>query len=173
MKKMYLRSEKETTIKKMYLKAISGGALAVILVLATAQIPASGQNAKGRRIEGTWRVQSTLRNCQTGAAIVTSPVLNTFLAGGSMISDASVSPALLSTGHGVWEHVGGPSFINTIVLFRFNPNGTYAGTATVTRNIELGENSDEFTSTDTAEAADPNGNVIETRCATTIGRRLE
>lgn len=90
-----------------------------------------------------------------------------------MISNAGVSPALLSTGHGVWEFAGGRSFINTIVLFRFNPDGTYAGTATVTRNIELGENSDEFTSTDTAEAADPNGNVIETRCATTIGRRLE
>lgn len=90
-----------------------------------------------------------------------------------MISNPAVSPALLSTGHGVWEHAGGRSFINTIVLFRFNPNGTYAGTVTVKRVIELGENSDEFTSTDTAEAADPNGSVIETRCSTVSGQRLE
>lgn len=165
-------------MKKIYLKAISGVALAAILVLAATQIPASGQasgqNAKGRRIEGTWRVEVTLRNCQTGAEIATAPALNTFLAGGSMITtSAGVSPALLSTGHGVWEHAGGRSFINTVVLFRFNPAGTYVGTAKVTRNIELGDNSDEFTSTDFSEAADPNGNVIATGCATTIGRRFE
>ena len=159
-------------MKKIYLKAITGIALAVIVVLGAAQIPASGQNGKGRRIEGTWRVELTLRNCQTGAAIATQPGLNTFLAGGSMLSNPAVNPALGSTGHGVWEHVGGRSFTNTIVLFLFNPDGTYAGTVTVTRNIELGENSDEFTSTDSTVATDPNGNVIGTRCATTIGRRL-
>lgn len=160
-------------MKKTTLKALSGVALILVMVLVAAQIPANGQNAKSRRIEGTWRVVSTIHNCQTGAAIVASPVLNTFLAGGSMISDASVSPALLSTGHGVWEYAGGRSFTNTVVLFRFNLDGTFAGTATVTRKIDLGDNLDEFTSTDTAEAADPNGNVLETRCATTTGRRLE
>jgi hypothetical protein len=160
-------------MKKISLKTLFGAALTLILVLGAAQIPVHGQNGKSRRIEGTWRVQSTLRNCQTGAAIVTSPVLNTFMVGGSMISDATVSPALLGTGHGVWEYAGGRTFTNILVLFRFNPDGSYAGTATVTRNIELGDSSDEFTSTDTAEAADPNGNIVETRCATTIGRRLE
>lgn len=90
-----------------------------------------------------------------------------------MLSNPAVSPALLSTGHGVWEHVGGRNFTNTIVLFRFNPDGSYAGTARVTRNIELGGNSDELTSTDTTEAIDPSGNVIVTGCATGIGRRLE
>jgi hypothetical protein len=160
-------------MKRMSMKAIAGVALAIILVLAASQIPAYGQDAKGRRIEGTWQVQVTTRNCQSGAAIATAPGLHSFLPGGSMLSNPAVSPAFLSTGHGVWEHVGGQSFTNTIVLFRFNPDGTYAGTAKVTRSIELGDNSDELTSTDKAEAVDPNGNLIETRCATAIGRRLE
>jgi len=164
------------------LKAISGVALVIMLVLGSAQFlafgqnsegPASGQNAQGRRIEGTWRLEVTNRNCQTGAAIGTIPALHTFLAGGSMLSDTAVSPAVLRTGHGVWEHAGAQSFTNTIVLFRFNPDGTYAGTTTVTRKIELGENSDELTSTDTAVGTDANGNVIGTRCATVVGRRLE
>lgn len=91
-----------------------------------------------------------------------------------MLSDPAVPPAVLRTGHGVWERAGGLSFTNTVVLFRFNPmNGTYAGAVTIRRNIELGEQSDELTSTDTAEAADPNGNIIDTRCATTVGRRLQ
>lgn len=91
-----------------------------------------------------------------------------------MLSEPSVPPAVLRTGHGIWKHVGGQSFTNTIVLFRFNPvNGAYEGTVTITRDIELGVNSEEITSTDSAEAADPSGNVLGTRCATTIGRRLE
>jgi hypothetical protein len=156
-----------------HLKAISGLSLAVILVLAAAQIPASAGNGKSRRIEGTWRLEATTRNCQTGAAVETIPGLHTFLAGGSMLSDVAVNPAMLRTGHGVWEHVGGRSFTNTIVLFRFNPDGTYAGSTTVTRNIELSEDSDELTSSDTAVGTDANGNVIGTRCATVVGRRLE
>jgi uncharacterized membrane protein len=52
-------------MKKTHSAAIPGAALAVMLVLAAAQTPASGQdtkataagqNAKGRRMEGTWLV---------------------------------------------------------------------------------------------------------------------
>ena len=170
-------------MKKMNLTAISGAALAAVFVLAAAQIPASGQDAKmpaagqhakGRRIEGTWLVEVTSRDCQTGAAIFTAPVLTTYLAGGSMLSDPAISPAVLRTGHGVWGHAGGRSFTNTIVLFRFNPvNGAYAGTGTVRRNIELGEDSDTFTANDITESADPQGNPVGTGCATAVGRRLE
>ncbi len=170
---------------KLPLSAISVVVLTPMFVLAAVQISGSGQDArslnseqwqhgKAGRIEGTWRVESTLRDCQTGAALATAPILNTFLAGGSMLSQASTSPALLSPGHGVWNHVGGRRFTNTVVLFQFNPaNGMYAGTVTVKRNIDLDWNSDEFTSTDVGEAADPNGNVIGKRCATSAGRRLE
>ena len=79
-------------MKKVSLKAIAGFALAVTLVLAAARIPVNGQNGKARRIEGTWRVEITLRNCETGAAIGTQPGLHTFLAGGSMLSNPAVSP---------------------------------------------------------------------------------
>ena len=160
-------------MKKMSLKAISGVALAVILILAAAQIPASGQNGKGNRIEGTWRVTLTIRNCQTGAEISTVPALNTFIPGGSMIGTPSQNPALLRAGHGVWEHNGGQSFTSTAIFFRYAPDGTFAGTQKVTRQIELAHGSDEFTSTDSFELADPNGNVVGSGCATGAGKRLE
>lgn len=161
-------------MKKVYLKGVTGLALAVILVLAAAQTPASGQNRKGRRIEGTWRIRTTLRNCQTGAELRTFPGLNTFLPGGEMIATgAPSSPALLSTGHGVWEHNGGRSFTNTVVFFRFNPDGTYAGIQKITRHIELGDNSDEFTTNDSVEFFDSGDNLISTGCVTGTGQRLE
>jgi hypothetical protein len=160
-------------MKKMSLKAISGVALALILLLAAAQIPASGQNGKASRIEGTWRVALTIRNCQTGAEIATAQGLNTFIPGGSMIGTPSANPALLRTGHGVWEHTGGQSFTNTVIFFRYAPDGTFAGTQKVTRQIEVAHGGDEFTSTDSFELADPNGNVVGGGCATGAGQRLE
>jgi hypothetical protein len=159
-------------------------AVVATLVLAAVRMSGVGLEQQGlvpdheqlrgaARLVGTWRVDSTIVDCQTGAAIATSPILNTFLAGGSMLSQPSANPALLSPGQGVWKHVGGHRFENTVLLFQFNPaNGLYAGTVTLQRDIQLEWNFDEFTSTDSAEAADPNGNVIGRRCATTVGRRL-
>lgn len=160
-------------MEKISLRAISSLALMAIFVVALSQSPASGQG-KSRRIEGTWRVEVTQRNCQNGAAIRTFPGLNTYLPGGALIATgASSSPALISTGHGVWEHAGGRNFTGTLVFFRFLPDGTYAGTTKVTRSLELDGTGDEFTSTESIELADPNGNVVGTGCATQIGRRLE
>jgi hypothetical protein len=160
-------------MNKITLKAVSGLAIAVILILAAAQMSASGQNGKANRLEGTWRVALTIHNCQTGAEISTVPALNTFIAGGSMIGTPSQNPALLRAGHGVWEHNGGANFTNTVVFFRYAPDGTFAGTQKVTRQIELAHGSDQFTSTDSFELADPNGNVVGTGCATGSGQRLE
>src|SRR5690349_17913439 len=99
--------------KQVSLRAISGATLAIILVLAAAQIPALGQG-KARRLEGTWRTEGTVINCQTGATIRTFLGLDVILNGGSMLATGSSSPALTSTGYGVWEHVGGRNFTNTI-----------------------------------------------------------
>ena len=159
-------------------------AVVATLVLAAVRMSGVGPEQQGlvpdheqlrgaARLVGTWRVDSTIVDCQTGAAIATTPILNTFLAGGAMLSQPSANPAVLSPGHGVWKHVGGHRFENTVVLFQFNPaNGQFAATVTIQRDIQLEWNFDEFTSTDSAEAADPNGNVIGRRCATTVGRRL-
>ena len=159
-------------MKKMSLRAISVAALAIILVLAAAQIPASGQG-KARRLEGTWRTSGTVINCQTGATIALFLGLNTFMDGGSMFATGASNPALTSTGYGVWEHAGGRSFTNTIVSFRFNADGSFAGTQKVTRQIELDAIGDQFSSTNSLEIADATGNVIATRCSTETGHRLE
>jgi hypothetical protein len=157
---------------RISLKAISIAALAIILMLGAAQIPASGQG-KARRLEGAWRTQGTVINCQTGAAIRTFLGLNAFLDGGSMFATGASNPALTGTGYGVWEHAGGRSFTNTIVSFRFNADGTFPGTQKVTRNIELDGSGDEFTSTNSLEIADPTGLVTATACSTETGHRLE
>ncbi len=165
----------------------AGAALAGLLVLtSTGGVAASDgqdqdlqassvwQRLGAWRIVGTWSLQITMANCQTGDEIpgATFPGLNTFLAEGSMLSDPASNPALLRTGHGVWAYAGGRSFTNVILLFRFNPDGTYAGTQTVSRNITVSHDSDEFIARDTVTFADPAGNVVDTRCGVGRGRRM-
>ena len=172
-------------MKTMFLRVISGLVLAVIFSLTVAQIQVSGQegesivqsvrpaqSGKAGKIEGTWRVEVTLRNCQTGAPIRTIQAMNTYLRGGSMLETGSSSP-IRSPGHGIWQHTGGRNFTATFIFFRFNPDGTYAGPQKVTRNIEVGEDGNEFTATSSVEILDVNDNLIATGCATETARRFE
>jgi hypothetical protein len=99
--------------------------------------------------------------------------LNAFMDGGSMFATGASNPALTSTGYGVWVHAGGRSFTNTIVSFRFNADGSFAGTQKVTRQIELDASADQFSSTNSIDIADAAGNVIATRCSTETGQRIE
>ena len=149
--------------------------LGIALMFAGGQLPAQtgGENALARRIEGTWLVQATLRDCNTGAEIPNStfPGLHTFLSGGAMLSNPATSG--LSTGHGVWTHAGGDTFENTIHLFAFSPGGALAGIATVARDIVLSPDGGSLTSDDVSEFRDPAGNLIGSRCAAVTGKRLD
>lgn len=131
--------------------------------------PAGGQNALGRRLEGTWRVTITLRNCQSGTALSQALGLNAFLSGGSMIA----IPPVGGGGVGVWEHVAGPNFKNFVIISRLNSDNIPAGTDTITRHIQLSEDGQEFSSTDDFVRRDANGNTILVGCVTGAGVRLQ
>jgi hypothetical protein len=98
--------------------------------------------------------------------------MNTYVGGGSMLETGGSSP-FRSPGHGIWQHVGGRNFTATFIFFRFNPDGTYAGTQKVTRHFEVGGNGDEFTATASVEILDANDNLIASGCATETARRFE
>jgi hypothetical protein len=156
-------------------KATAVVTLGVALVFGCVRLPAQngGENALARRIEGTWLVQATLRQCDTGAEIPNStlPALHTFLSGGAMISN--VASGGLGTGHGVWTHAGGDHFKNTVRVFAYGPGGALMGIATINRDIVLSPDSRSLTSDDVAEFRDPAGNLIGSRCAAVTGTRLD
>ena len=156
-------------------KATAVVTLGIALTIAAGQLPAQkgSENALARRIEGTWLLQATLRQCDTGAEIPNStfPALHTFLSGGAMLSNPATSG--LSTGHGVWTHTGGDTFKNTIRLFAFAPSGALMGIATVVRDIILSPDGGSLTSNDVSEFRDLAGNLIGSRCAAVTGNRLD
>jgi hypothetical protein len=129
------------------------------------------RQAQAQRLEGTWRVQLTTVNCQTGAAApATGKSLNTFARGGVMVAAPALpGPPLL----GVWKHVEGQRFTNTVEGFRLNPDGTYAGMVKIKADLKLEEGFNEFTAADVFEFFDADGNSVGKGCLTRRGRRIE
>lgn len=156
-------------------KATGVVTLGIALILAGGRLPAQtgGENALARRIEGTWLVHATLRDCNTGAEIPNStfPALHTFLSGGAMLSNPATSG--LSTGHGLWTHAEGDDFKNTIRLFAFTPTGVLMGISTVERDIVLSSDGASLTSNDVGDLRDLAGNLLGRRCAAITDTRLD
>jgi len=160
--------------------------MALVVVLNTAGViwltPASevmaatseAVESKAKRLEGTWQVQVTQQNCQTGAVLHTAPAILTFAQGGTLVETTTMfSSSQRSPGHGIWEHTGGKTFKAVSKAFVFNPDGTWAGTQTLTQHIEFGDDADVFNSTATTEIVAPNGTVILSGCASAVAHRME
>jgi len=99
------------------LKRIAAFGATAALVLAGMLVLESGLKARAQsesqagRIEGTWRVQLTVRNCQTGEPLRSFPALFTFAKGGTLTATtAGQSPALFSPNLGLWVHTDGNTY---------------------------------------------------------------
>jgi hypothetical protein len=148
--------------------------LAGMLVLAPGQKARAQSESQAGPLEGTWRVQLTVRDCQTGAALRTFPALFTFAKGGTLTgTTAGQSPALFTPNLGVWGHTGGNTYSAVSEAFVFSPAGTWIQTHRLTRAIELSSDANEFTDTVALQIVDTNGNLIATGCGTSAGRRFE
>ena len=152
--------------------------LALLSAVCIPQLSAAGQG-ENKGLEGTWRVQITIRNCQTGDAVRTFPALSTFAKGGTLNTvTAGSSPARVSADYGVWRHTGGHAYSAVSDALVFGPAGEWVGTQKVQRAIEIGEDPDELTATVSAQFIGPDGNPIPgfpptPICSTAVGRRME
>lgn len=126
----------------------------------------------GGRIEGTWRVAVTLRNCQTGSEIRSFPAMLTFV-GGVLTGTTTAFPvALRGPDHGVWEYEGHRRYRAVSEAFLFNSAGAWVSTQRITQNIELNDGN-RFTSEAAVEFFDTAGNTTSSGCATAVATRME
>ncbi len=167
-------------MKRHSVKMIGGTVLMFLVIstltlgLASAQDDSKSQNGGGGRLKGTWDVQVTIRNCETGAAIRTFPSIGTFMSGGTMLDSTSGTPQALKTpGHGVWNHASGNTYRFKFKSFSFDASGNPTGWTIISHEANLNHSADEYESAGTAEVYAPNGNLIFTGCSTTTATRFE
>ena len=151
---------------------------AAMMFSAMAAILAQGVSAQGkgdRSLEGAWDMHITFTNCETGETLRERAGLISFIFGGVLqeFGTGQAIPQNRTDAHGNWSHVSGRQFYAVAKAFRFNADGSLAGTAKLYRTIELDTGGSTFTSTVTSDILDVNGNVIGHGCATETGTRIE
>ena len=136
--------------------------------------PAGPNSQSGGRIEGTWNVRVTIRNCQSGDEISSFDSLTTFVSGGTLFDSTSRFPQSLKTpGHGVWSHTRGRKYQFSFKAFTFDTAGNYTGYTIVRHEADLNFKGTAYTSAGTLGVYAPNGTLIFTGCSTTTSTRFE
>ena len=149
--------------------------LAGLLVLgfgstAIAQSVDNGSNG----LEGTWRAQVTVQDCQTGVTLRSFPALFAFAKGGTVsFTTSGQLPSVATPGLGAWHHVEGHTYSAVSEVFIFSPAGAWIQTHRLTRIIEVSTDGDQFTGTVALQIFDTNGNQIVTGCGTNVGSRMK
>ena len=165
-------------MKKARIKAIGLAVLAVLVLTSLSSQKALSQQGAGGRLDGTWDVQLTPRNCSTGAPLA-GPFaeLSTFMSGGTMLNSTSAVPQAAKTpAHGVWSHVTGNSYRFKFKLFNFDALNNFAfnGWTIVTHELVLNSTADEYNSSGTAEIYNKDGVLqLPIRCSSTTAIRFE
>ncbi len=180
-------------MKKLNLKTIGTTALVILILAAFSQFSVSAQGGDdeakkaqqnqendptrpndGRQLIGTWDVQVTLRNCQTGVAMRTFASVTTFMAGGTMMDSSSGIPQSLKTpGQGVWSQIEGNTYRFKIKSFNFDAAGVFTGWTIIKHDAHLNRRTDEVDSSGTAQVYAPNGVLVFSGCSTTTAIRFE
>jgi hypothetical protein len=165
----------EDLVERSSLKSIAAAtlpaALAVIVTQACTDSTSAQPTAATDPIEGVWNSQVTITNCQTGAIMRQFAALNLFIHGGSLVDTDTQPPASHGAAFGTWLNSNGPQYASTFELFRFNADGSFAGTNKVARTITLSAGGAAFTSSFSVTVEDPEGATLSTACGTETATR--
>lgn len=163
-------------MKKRILKAIGGASLAILMLATFTQVWASAQGQSGNQkgLVGSWNLVVSLRDCETGTVFVSFPAMNTYNQGGTTQQAAIPEPgATALPGHGVWSHQTGRDYSGAFQFFSLNLDGTFAAKVIVRSAISLGQDGSSYTSTDTAEILNANGDLLFRACSTSTATRFQ
>src|SRR5216684_3229382 len=156
----------------------------VVLVLVGALVQPFGRDAAAQsdregRLEGTWRVQVTPINCQTGAPLPSFSALVSYARGGTLtevVNAAAFLPGQVTPGLGVWSHTQADAYKavwEVFILFDTPVPGLpfKRGVQRLLRDIEV--DGDQMTFNASSRFVDSNGNPLFATCASGTGTRFE
>jgi hypothetical protein len=159
----------KTTLVKSIMAPLVIACASVTMIAATA----TGQGTKGGRLQGTWEMQITLTDC-AGHVIRSFPSLIEFVAGGTVVESNGGTPQALKTpGEGVWRHTIDSNYAFRFKFFTFNAQNVFTGWTIIAGETTVDETGDANTGSATVEVYDPNGVLVVSLCAETVGTRFE
>src|ERR1035437_5805649 len=169
-------------------KALPVLGLAAVIMLACG-LPAAAQSEnqnQGLELVGSWRVQVTQVDCQTGVPLSPTafPSLLTFAFGGTMAEDTTnpaSGPGQRGASQGVWRYEGHRTYrVRSVAFINYTtpPNpaahnpGFEAGEQTIVQTITFKDDRDAWTSVASIEFTDATGAVYRQGCAVASAQRF-
>jgi hypothetical protein len=164
-------------MRTMRFTLLPAAALAFLITLTS--------EAHGNQIEGLWDVVVWITDCASGAPAPVPPIraMITFTRDGKVIETAG-TPLLgpipiqrVSPGLGTWQHLGQRHFTAAFTFFRINVPPTaavpfsFAGTQTITEDIELSHDGNEFSAIGTSQIVNADGTKPDETCNSLAGVR--
>jgi hypothetical protein len=153
--------------------------IAAALTATTSLVCGQGQQSAeslNQPIVGTWQVLRHGADCATGKRLNPDfPTLMTFNRGGTLIGYAVApgeSPGLGSPEFGNWVKQGPRTYTVRDVSYSYDENGAFTGRAEITFRITLDADADSFTSNQTIDVFDANGNLLFSFCGKAKGTRF-
>lgn len=143
----------------------------MMAVAALSAAPVEGPDMHGGSLDGTvWDSQVTLTDCN-GHTIAVFRAVEMFNAGGTLTSIDNTPPTMHGPGFGTWDRTGMRTFNAPFQFFNFNPDGSFAGTQKIDRQIHVSNHGNSYTSVVTFQALDPEGNVVFSGCGSETATR--
>ena len=97
----------------------------------------------------------------------------TFHQGGTMMDGTTTPPALRTPGQGVWSHTADNTYAFRLKAFSFNAQNVFTGWSIIAGELTVDQSGNANSGPATVEIYDPNGALLQTLCAETVGTRFE
>ena len=141
-----------------------------MLVLTAASF---GQSDGGGRLTGTWDTVVTIRNCDTGAAIVSFQSVGSFNQGGTFSGIASGMPPTARTSErGTWRHVSANEYRFRFKAYLYNPAAQAIGYQLVTQDLALDPDNLNWSSSGVSRTYTLDGVEIGVGCSNAVATRM-
>lgn len=122
--------------------------------------------------EGVWEAVVTVRDCSTGAPLATFRGAQVLHRGGTLVDTNASPPASRGPGMGTWSRNNDGTYAAKFRFYRYNSDGTLAGTNVVTSTRTLSADFNSYSGDTRGEVRDLSGAVIATNCVSDAGMRF-
>jgi len=130
-------------------------------------------NEQADPLEGTWESVVTQRDCNSGATTGTFRASQLIHRGGGLTDTNASPPASRGVGFGTWTRGSDGRYAIKFRFFRYNADGSVAGTTVVTSTRTLNADGNSATGDTRAEVRDLAGQVIATSCVSDAATRFQ
>jgi hypothetical protein len=162
--------EVSRSLKTVCLAVVTSAAGAVLVQACGGGDNATAQSATDPII-GVWESAVTQKDCTSGATVATFRGAQVFHAGGTLTDTNSTAPSTRSVGMGVWVK-GSDNYTATFRFYRYNADGSLAGTNVVTRTVTLSADGNSATASTSLKVLDTAGNTLQSGCASDTATRF-